>query len=151
MPDTKILVLHGPNLNLLGSREPEIYGRETLADIDARLDALAAESLGVAVEARQSNHEGELVTWIQQAGAEGFRAVIINAGAYTHTSVAVRDALAACGLPAVEVHLSNIHKREEFRRTSLISEVVVGQIAGFGPRSYLLALRAAAELGATDK
>lgn len=150
MPDTKILVLHGPNLNLLGSREPEIYGRETLADIDARLDALAAE-LGVAVEARQSNHEGELVTWIQQAGAEGFRAVIINAGAYTHTSVAVRDALAACGLPAVEVHLSNIHKREEFRRTSLISEVVVGQIAGFGPRSYLLALRAAAELGATDK
>lgn len=150
MPDTKILVLHGPNLNLLGSREPEIYGRETLADIDARLDALAVE-LGVAVEARQSNHEGELVTWIQQAGAEGFRALIINAGAYTHTSVAVRDALAACGLPAVEVHLSNIHKREEFRRTSLISEVVVGQIAGFGPRSYLLALRAAAELGATEK
>ena len=150
MPDTKILVLHGPNLNLLGSREPEIYGRDTLADIDARLAALAAE-LGVAVEARQSNHEGELVTWIQQAGAEGFRAVIINAGAYTHTSVAVRDALAAGGLPAIEVHLSNIHKREEFRRTSLISEVVVGQIAGFGPRSYLLALRAAAELGATDR
>ena len=150
MPDTNILVLHGPNLNLLGSREPEIYGRDTLADIDARLAALAAE-LGVAVEARQSNHEGELVTWIQQAGAEGFRAVIINAGAYTHTSVAVRDALVAGGLPAIEVHLSNIHKREEFRRTSLISEVVVGQIAGFGPRSYLLALRAAAELGATDR
>ena len=150
MPDTKILVLHGPNLNLLGSREPEIYGRDTLADIDARLAALAAE-LGVVVEARQSNHEGELVTWIQQAGAEGFQAVIINAGAYTHTSVAVRDALAAGGLPAIEVHLSNIHKREDFRRTSLISEVVVGQIAGFGPRSYLLALRAAAELGATDK
>ena len=150
MPDTKILVLHGPNLNLLGSREPEIYGRDTLADIDARLAALAAE-LGVVVEARQSNHEGELVTWIQQAGAEGFQAVIINAGAYTHTSVAVRDALVAGGLPAIEVHLSNIHKREEFRRTSLISEVVVGQIAGFGPRSYLLALRAAAELGATDK
>lgn len=150
MPDAKILVLHGPNLNLLGSREPEIYGRDTLADIDARLAALAAE-LGVVVEARQSNHEGELVTWIQQAGAEGFQAVIINAGAYTHTSVAVRDALVAGGLPAIEVHLSNIHKREEFRRTSLISEVVVGQIAGFGPRSYLLALRAAAELGATDK
>ena len=150
MPDTKILVLHGPNLNLLGSREPEIYGRDTLADINARLAALAAE-LGVVVEARQSNHEGELVTWIQQAGAEGFQAVIINAGAYTHTSVAVRDALVAGGLPAIEVHLSNIHKREEFRRTSLISEVVVGQIAGFGPRSYLLALRAAAELGATDK
>ena len=150
MPDTKILVLHGPNLNLLGSREPEIYGRDTLSDIDARLGSLAAE-IGVAVEARQSNHEGELVTWIQQAGAEGFRAVIINAGAYTHTSVAVRDALTACGLPVIEVHLSNIHKREEFRRTSLISDVVVGQIAGFGPQSYLLALRAAAELAAAKK
>jgi len=148
MSDTKILVLHGPNLNLLGSREPEIYGRETLADIDARLHALAAE-LGVGIEARQSNHEGELVTWIQGAGPEGFRAVIINAGAYTHTSVALRDALTASGLPVIEVHLSNIHKREEFRRTSLISEVVVGQIAGFGPQSYLLALRAAVELGAT--
>ena len=149
MPEIKILVLHGPNLNLLGSREPEIYGRDTLADIDARLEALAKD-LGVAVEARQSNHEGELVTWIQQAGAEGFRAVIINAGAYTHTSVALRDALTASGLPAIEVHLSNIHKREEFRRTSLISEVVVGQITGFGPQSYLLALRAAAELGARE-
>ncbi|MDE0032578.1 MAG: type II 3-dehydroquinate dehydratase [Deltaproteobacteria bacterium] len=150
MPDTKILVLHGPNLNLLGSREPEIYGRDTLADIDARTSSLAAE-LGVTVEARQSNHEGELVTWIQQAGAEGFHAVVINAGAYTHTSVAVRDALSASDLPAIEVHLSNIHKREEFRRTSLISEVVVGQIAGFGPQSYLLALRAAVQLGAKDK
>ena len=150
MADTKILVLHGPNLNLLGSREPEIYGRDTLADIDARMSSLAAE-IGVAVDARQSNHEGELVTWIQQAATEGFHAVVINAGAYTHTSVAVRDALTACGVPAIEVHLSNIHKREEFRRTSLISEVVVGQIAGFGPQSYLLALRAAAELGAAGK
>lgn len=150
MPDTKILVLHGPNLNLLGSREPEIYGRDTLADIDTRISSLAPE-LGVTVEARQSNHEGELVTWIQQAATEGFRAVIINAGAYTHTSVAVRDALAASGVPAIEVHLSNIHKREEFRRTSLISDVVVGQIAGFGPQSYLLALRAAVQLGAKDK
>lgn len=143
MPETKILVLHGPNLNLLGSREPEIYGRDTLADIDTRVDSLAAE-LGVAVEARQSNHEGELVTWVQQAGAEGFGAVIINAGAYTHTSIALRDALAACGLPAIEVHLSNIYKREPFRHTSLIADVAVGQIAGFGAGSYLLALRAAA-------
>ena len=150
MSDMKILVLHGPNLNLLGSREPEIYGHDTLADIDARLGSLGAE-LGVAVEARQSNHEGELVTWVQQAGAEGFRAVIINAGAYTHTSVALRDALAAGGLPVIEVHLSNIYKREEFRRTSLISDVAVGQIAGFGPRSYLLALRAAAEFGSAMK
>ncbi len=150
MPDTKILVLHGPNLNLLGSREPEIYGRDTLADIDARLAALAAE-LDVAVEARQSNHEGELVTWVQQAGAEGFRAVIVNAGAYTHTSIALRDALAACGLPVIEVHLSNIYKRETFRHTSLISGVATGQIAGFGAQSYLLALRAAVEIGAADK
>ncbi len=150
MPDTKILVLHGPNLNLLGSREPEIYGHDTLADIDARLAALAGE-LGVAVEARQSNHEGELVTWVQQAGTEGFRAVIVNAGAYTHTSIALRDALAACELPVIEVHLSNIYKRETFRHTSLISGVAMGQIAGFGAQSYLLALRAAAETGAADK
>ena len=142
----KLLLLHGPNLNLLGSREPDIYGRATLADIDARLRVLA-EELGVEVEARQSNHEGELVTWVQEAGPRGFRAVVVNAGAYTHTSVALRDALAASGLPVVEVHLSNIHRREEFRRTSLIADVAAGQVAGFGPQSYLLALRAAAELG----
>lgn len=150
MPDTRILVLHGPNLNLLGSREPDIYGRATLADIDARLRVLA-EELGVEVEARQSNHEGELVTWVQEAGPRGFRAVVVNAGAYTHTSVALRDALAASGLPVVEVHLSNIHRREEFRRTSLIADVAAGQVAGFGPQSYLLALRAAAELGAAKR
>ena len=146
MPDTRILVLHGPNLNLLGSREPHIYGRDTLADIDARLRVLA-EELGVEVEARQSNHEGELVTWVQEAGPRGFRALVVNAGAYTHTSVALRDALVASGLPVVEVHLSNVHRREEFRRTSLIADVAAGQVAGFGPQSYLLALRAAAELG----
>lgn len=146
MPDTRILVLHGPNLNLLGSREPDIYGHDTLADIDARLRVLA-EELGVEVEARQSNHEGELVTWVQEAVPRGFRALVVNAGAYTHTSVALRDALTASGLPVVEVHLSNVHRREEFRRTSLIADVAAGQVAGFGPQSYLLALRAAAELG----
>lgn len=146
MPDTRILVLHGPNLNLLGSREPDIYGRDTLADIDARLRVLA-EELGVEVEARQSNHEGELVTWVQEAKPRGFHALVVNAGAYTHTSVALRDALVASGLPVVEVHLSNVHRREEFRRTSLIADVAAGQVAGFGPQSYLLALRAAAELG----
>ena len=150
MSDTRILVLHGPNLNLLGSREPEIYGHNTLADVDARLNGLAVE-LEVSVECRQSNHEGELVTWIQQAATDGIGAVIVNAGAYTHTSVALRDALTACGLPVIEVHLSNIYKREEFRRTSLISDVVVGQIAGFGIQSYLLALRAASVLVAMAK
>lgn len=137
----KILVLHGPNLNLLGKREPEIYGRLTLAQIDRKIQALAAE-LGVAVEARQSNSEGELVDWIQQAAGE-FGALILNAGAYTHSSIALRDALTASGIPAVEVHLSNIYKREEFRKRSLIAEAVVGQITGFGVNSYLLGLRAA--------
>ncbi len=137
----KILVLHGPNLNLLGKREPEIYGRLTLAQIDRKIQALAAE-LGVEVEARQSNSEGELVDWIQQAPGE-FGALILNAGAYTHSSIALRDALTAAGIPAVEVHLSNIYKREEFRKRSLIAEAVVGQITGFGVNSYLLGLRAA--------
>jgi 3-dehydroquinate dehydratase-2 len=140
----KILVLHGPNLNMLGRREPEIYGRLTLDQINGKIAALAAE-LGVAVEARQSNGEGELVSWIQQASS-GFAAVILNAGAYTHSSIALRDALTAAGIPAVEVHLSNIYKREEFRKRSIIAEAVVGQIAGFGVDSYLLALRAAVGL-----
>ena len=138
----KILVLHGPNLNLLGKRQPEIYGRSTLEQINQRIRVLAKE-LGVGVEIRQSNHEGELVTWIQEAPAR-FGAIVINPAAYTHSSVAMRDAISAVGLPTIEIHLSNIYKRETFRHHSYIAEAAVGQIAGFGPESYLLALRAAA-------
>ena len=137
----KILVLHGPNLNMLGRREPKIYGRLTLDQINRKIAALAAE-LGVEVEARQSNIEGELVGWIQEAPKE-FGALILNAGAYTHSSIAMRDALTAAGIPAVEVHISNIYKREEFRKRSIIAEAVIGQITGFGVDSYLLGLRAA--------
>ena len=140
----KILVLNGPNLNLLGKRQPEIYGRLTLDQINRKIRALAKE-LGVEVEIRQSNSEGELVGWIQQAPKQ-FAALVINAAAYTHSSVALRDALTAAGIPAIEVHISNIYKREEFRKRSLIAEAVVGQIAGFGVNSYLLGLRAAVEL-----
>lgn len=139
----KILVLHGPNLNLLGRRQPEIYGRLTLEQINQRIRELARE-LGVEVETRQSNNEGELVSWVHEASGR-FGAIVINAGAYTHSSVALRDALVAVGLPAVEVHISNIYKREEFRRRSTIAEVAVGQITGFGVHSYLLGLRAALE------
>lgn len=137
----RVLVLHGPNLNLLGQREPEIYGRATLADIDASLMALGRE-LGLAVETFQSNHEGELVSKIQQARGR-CAALLINAGAYTHTSVALLDAILAAGLPVVEVHLSNLYKREEFRHHSYIARAAVGQICGFGADSYLLGLRAA--------
>lgn len=140
----KILVLHGPNLNILGKRQPEIYGKLTLEQINRKIRALASK-LGADLDIRQSNLEGELVTWIQEAHKQ-FGAIVINAAGYTHSSVALRDALAAAGIPAVEVHISNIHKREEFRKRSLIAEVVVGQIAGFGVNSYLLGLRAAAEL-----
>lgn len=137
----KILVVHGPNLNLLGMREPEHYGTTTLADIDSRIRDGASKA-GVDVEIRQSNHEGEIVDIIQTAmGTVG--ALIINPGAYTHTSIAIRDAIAASGIPTVEVHLSNIHKREEFRSRSYIAGVAVGQISGFGAQSYLLGLRAA--------
>ena len=137
----KILVMNGPNLNLLGKREPEIYGSVTLDDINKRILVLAAE-LGVEVAFFQSNHEGELVQKIQDAMGV-YEAIVINPGAYTHTSVALRDAISSTGIPTVEAHISNIYKREEFRTHSYISGVAVGQIAGFGPDSYLLALRAA--------
>jgi 3-dehydroquinate dehydratase-2 len=144
MATKKILVLHGPNLNLLGKRQPEIYGRLTLEQINARIRALARE-LGLNVEIRQSNNEGELVTWVQDAPAK-FGAIVFNPAAYTHTSIALRDAISAVGTPTIEVHISNIHKREAFRGHSFIAEVAVGQITGFGAQSYLLGLRAAAAL-----
>jgi 3-dehydroquinate dehydratase II len=137
----KILFLNGPNLNLLGKREPGVYGTETLEQIESKVRKLAVK-LGIKVEFRQSNQEGDLVTWIQQAKGK-FDTVILNAGAYTHTSVAIRDAIAAVGIPTIEVHLSNIHARESFRHKSMIAAVCVGVISGFGPKSYLLALEAA--------
>jgi 3-dehydroquinate dehydratase-2 len=140
----KVLVLNGPNLNLLGKREPEVYGHTTLADIE-RMVREKAKTLSVETEFRQSNHEGELVGWIQSA-RDGFDAVILNAGAYTHTSVALRDAIAASPKPTIEVHLSNIYAREEFRHKSLIAPVCQGQISGFGAQSYVLALEAACNL-----
>lgn len=143
MTKRKILVLHGPNLNLLGKRQPEIYGRLTLEQINAQIRALAKE-LGLEVEVRQSNSEGELVTWIQEAPKK-FSAIVLNPAAYTHTSIALRDAISAVEIPTVEVHISNIHKREEFRKHSFVAEAAVGQITGFGVQSYLLGLRAAAE------
>jgi 3-dehydroquinate dehydratase-2 len=136
----KVLVIHGPNLNLLGQREPEVYGALTLSRINAEMEKLARE-LGVEIEFFQSNHEGALVEAIQEA-LDRVEAIIINPAAYTHTSVALRDALLAVSLPAVEVHLSNVHRREEFRHRSLIADVAVGQVAGFGLHSYLLGLRA---------
>lgn len=135
----KILVLHGPNLNLLGVREPKIYGRETLNDINARLEARAAQS-NVELRIVQSNHEGVLVDELHSARLAGFNGILINPGAFTHYSYALRDAIAATDLPAVEVHLSNVHKREEFRHTSVLAPVCIGQVMGFGWRSYLLGL-----------
>ncbi len=140
-----ILVLNGPNLNLLGTREPEIYGSDTLDDIAARLDDQAKE-LRVAVELRQSNHEGHLIDWLHEAQSRGAKAVILNAGGLTHTSVALHDAIKSITTPVIEVHLSNPHAREAFRHASFVGRAARGSIAGFGALGYALALDAAAKL-----
>ncbi len=137
----RILVLHGPNLNMLGVREQDLYGHQTLNDINGLLDSWAKEA-GVHLEAKQSNHEGDLVTFIQEARGQ-FDAIVINPAAYTHTSIALRDAVLSAEVPTVEVHLSNIHQREEFRQHSFLAGVALGQISGFGPTSYVLGVRAA--------
>ena len=145
----RILFLNGPNLNLLGQREPEVYGKVTLADIEAKVRS-RAKTLGAEIEFRQSNLEGELVTWIQ--GAKGhFDAIVLNAAAYTHTSVALRDAIAAVGIPTIEIHLSNVQAREKFRHKSLIAPVCRGQITGFGWYSYILAVEASVNVTETKK
>jgi 3-dehydroquinate dehydratase-2 len=138
-----LLVLHGPNLNLLGSREPHLYGQMSLKEIDAAIMEVA-KAEGIRVDIKQSNIEGELVTWIQEA-KDRFDAIIINPAAYTHTSVAIRDAIAAVSIPTVEVHLSNLYTRESFRRRSYIAGVAVGQISGFGAVSYVLGIKGAIE------
>ncbi len=148
MPDNakhlKILVIHGPNLNMLGMREPEIYGHQSLEEINEALRA-QAKQLGLAVETFQSNHEGEMVDQIQQAH-DTFDGIIINPAAYTHTSVAIRDALSMLTIPIVEIHLSNINKRESFRHTSLMADIATARIAGFGAQGYQLALEGVAHL-----
>jgi 3-dehydroquinate dehydratase-2 len=136
-----ILVLHGPNLNLLGTREPGVYGRVTLSELD-RLVRDHGRRRGVRVECRQSNVEGELIGWLHGAEREGFSGVVFNPGAFTHYSIALRDAVAAIRVPVVEVHLSNVHGREDFRRHSVIAATARGQISGFGPHSYVLGLEA---------
>lgn len=143
MPTAKpVYVLNGPNLNMLGLREPAIYGRETLADVKQRVEAHGAQ-LGCAIDFRQSNHEGEIVTWIQEARDKAC-GILLNAGALTHTSVAILDALNAAELPVIEVHLSNVFRRESFRHHSYVSLAAIGVICGFGPMSYILALDALA-------
>lgn len=136
----KALFLNGPNLNMLGQREPEVYGRSTLADVEAKVRDRAAR-LKVEIDFRQTNLEGELVAWIQDAKGK-FDVIVLNAAAYTHTSIALRDAIVAAGVPTIEIHLSNIHAREEFRHKSLIAAVCQGQICGFGVNSYVLAVEA---------
>src|SRR5271154_1520099 len=145
----KILFLNGPNLNLLGQREPEIYGEATLADIEAKVRE-RADKLKASIDFRQSNVEGELVGWIQQASGK-FDAIVINAAAYTHTSIAIRDAIAGSGVPTIEIHLSNVHAREEFRHKSLIAPVCRGLITGFGQKSYILGLEAAVDVKESKK
>lgn len=140
----RILVVHGPNLNLLGTRERHLYGQTTLAEINQMLQECAQQA-GHAIEMLQSNHEGELVDYIQQQGARS-DVLLINPAAYTHTSIAIRDALLAVGIPVIEVHLSNIYRREAFRQHSYIADIAVGQVAGFGPYSYRLAFEAACAL-----
>jgi 3-dehydroquinate dehydratase-2 len=140
----KVLFLNGPNLNLLGTRQPEIYGQTTLADIE-RLVRERAVVLKTEIELRQSNWEGQLVDWLHDAKGK-FDAIVLNAAAYTHTSVALRDAISAIGIPVIEIHLSNIHAREEFRHRSLIAAVCRGQVCGFGAQSYVLGLEAAVSL-----
>jgi len=140
----RVLYLNGPNLNLLGTRETNVYGKVTLAEIEKQVREHAAK-LGAGMDFRQSNSEGDLVAWIQQAKGQ-YEVIVLNAAAYTHTSVALRDAISAVGLPTIEIHLSNVYAREEFRQKSLISGVCVGQITGFGPYSYILALEAAVNL-----
>ncbi|MCA9562413.1 MAG: type II 3-dehydroquinate dehydratase [Myxococcales bacterium] len=139
----RILVLNGPNLNLLGTRQPEIYGAKTLADIQAELESLASE-LGVEVTCRQSNHEGQLIDWIQEV--DSYDGLIINGGAYTHTSIAIADAIASVNRPAIEVHISNIHARAAFRHHSHFAREVVGQVIGLGTNGYKLALRGLSDL-----
>lgn len=140
-----IYVLNGPNLNLLGTREPDIYGSDTLDDIAGQLED-QAQALGVAVDVRQSNHEGHLIDWLHEAQASGAKAVLLNAGAYTHTSIAIHDAIKAITVPVLEVHLSNPHRRDVFRHKSFVGEAAVGTVSGFGAMSYTLALDAAVKL-----
>jgi 3-dehydroquinate dehydratase-2 len=139
MSAKRILCISGPNLQLLGTREPALYGRETLAQIHVRLET-RARSLGVGVDARQTNHEGQIVDWIGGAPADGFDGLLINPGAYTHTSIAILDAVRAVALPCVEVHLSNVDAREPMRRRSYVARACIARVAGFGPDSYELAL-----------